>query len=326
MTPETTREGAPPAEPPGGATSAGPKRPPVLASEVLLEEVAPSAPGRGAERVAAALVGLLGVALELGVCTLVGRSPSWLLLAAFGSFLLIGLLPVAYVVRAGVVFAVGAGLGAVTLVGAADPGAAGVVRAILLAALAVTLPAGLLVRSNYCGSRVGRGLTALGIVLAVAWLAALGTSGLAAGFDGRGGAPALGAAAARVLLALVCLLALLAFMSPASTGGCRAWATLVLAWFPVQLGLDLWAQEPAWSQTLGWVASSRAAAVLLLVPASVALSHLLGAGISTRTREKAERGQRLREAVLQEAKRSVLEVRRARAERIEPPVARENVG
>ena len=62
----------------------------MLASEVLLEDVAPSAPGRVAERLTAVIVGLAGLGLELGVCAWTGRSPSWLLVAAFGSFLAVG--------------------------------------------------------------------------------------------------------------------------------------------------------------------------------------------------------------------------------------------
>lgn len=300
----------------------------MLASEVLLEEVAPSAPGMGAERVTAAVVGLLGLALEVGASRATDRPVSWLLVAAFASLLVVGLAPLPYGARAGAVFVVGGAIGTVTLVTTAAGDWMRTAAAALLSALVVVLPAGLLVRSNYCGAKTGRAVTALGLVVLIGWLALQGAQGVFGGFDGRAGAPGAGLATAAVALALVGFLALLAFMGPGSTGGCRVWAIALLVWTVGQLALEGWA-EAAGNTTHGsslllWHLSSRVSATLLLVPAAVALSHLLGAGISERTREQAERATKRREAVVRDAKRSVLEMRRARAD--SEPVERRKTG
>lgn len=286
----------------------------MLASEVLLEDVAPSAPGGAAERVVASLVGLAGAGMELGVSRVTERPASWLLVSAFGALFAAGVAPLPYAVRASTVFVVGGAIGAVTLIGAAVGDWTSTASAALLSALVMLLPTGLLVRSNYCGSKTGRFVTALGLLVAIAWLIAQGPGEWFTGFDGRAGDAGVALAVSRIALVVLCFLSLLAFMGPGSTGACRAWAIGVLVWFGAQLALEGWAESAVWSQTTLWQSVSRVAGALLLVPAAVAFSHLLGVGISERARERADRATRRREAVLREAKRAVLEVRRAREE------------
>lgn len=287
-------------------------QPPVLASDVMLEDEAPAAPGRSAERIAAVVVGVLGLVIELAAAT-AGHAPSWLMCAVFGIVLVLGVVPVPYSARAGALLAVAGGTSAMLLLqdGGADATAVG--RAILFACFAIILPAGLFVRQNYCGARTGRVLTAVGVVAALVWLLLPGEGAVWRGFSDD--TPHLIEACLRLALVPLALMALLAFMPSESTGACRLWAVLLLVWAATFLAASLWARTSSGSPTaaLIWTARSRVAAALLIPTAAVALSHLLGKGIGERTRRRVARRKERREALVAETQRSVREMRVAKS-------------
>lgn len=200
----------------------GTHRPPVLASEVLREDLRPLAPGTTIARRVGMLCGLGCVAL--GFASLEGSRGATVVVAIGVAMAGAGFLPVSYALRAALSFALGAALVAgssvVTLL--VNPGG----RA-FLALPVVVLATGLFFRSWHRASVHARWVVALGVVLSAGWL------GWSDSMDALGVATRWQAwlpAIARLALAPVLLAALLAFMGEATTGGCSAWAVSALAW------------------------------------------------------------------------------------------------
>jgi hypothetical protein len=205
------------------AQSAG--RPPVLASEALRKDIAPASPAPlGVRRVTAAL-GILGAG-----ATLVLGGPSGLALPVGGAFLaltLLGLVPMPYHARAtALVTVAGSGLAVVTWSRLEQ--LAGIEPLVLLIGV-LLLGMALLFRAWHRASLLSRALVAIGATVCAGWLSMSGALPrlliLEAGFQHW--LPAVLVAP----LIVVLLLALLAFMDSRSTGGCTAWAALLLSWF-----------------------------------------------------------------------------------------------
>ncbi len=212
---------------------------PVLASEVLREELAPLQPARRQCRVW--LVGLalslaaLSVALRLGVGMPGGGAEAATLgFSAAGALLAVALLPFPYALRAGVVLVIGVSLmvlgarGAGPLAGMSVDGGSWRVAARLLAMTA--LPAALLLRAHYRAYARARQILAVAMLLSVPFLASEVMLSLNAS------APLILRIAATVNVAVV-LCGLFGFMGESTTGASTLWALLVLAVLPVEVGL-----------------------------------------------------------------------------------------
>jgi hypothetical protein len=148
--------------------------------------------------------------------------------------LLLGLVPVPYLVRAAFAFVLGA---APLLAGAVGLGPLGTDRGwpvALIAAATILLPAALIHRANYRASLLSRIAVALGILLALGWALLPGGSGAIRQIvDGlAGGTLGIAASVWNGGLFVLCALSLLAFMSSATTGGCGTVGRVMLFWRP----------------------------------------------------------------------------------------------
>jgi hypothetical protein len=207
------------------ATAQPAPRPPLLASEALRRDLVPATPAARSMRILLVVIGLLGV-----VCAMYFVGPFSLgapIGGAFAALLALGLSPVAYEARAAVAVAVaGAGL----LVATWDRTLHGAAPESLLLQLGVTvLATALLLRGWHRGSRLARGLVALGIAICAGWLPIS---------EQYRALPAMDLAWQTWLgpllmlpLAVLLLLSLLAFMDSRSTGACGLSAALLLGWY-----------------------------------------------------------------------------------------------
>lgn len=214
---------------PNGTTGSNPTpsglhRPPVLASEVLREDLRPHEPGTVAARRTGAACG--AALVLLGVATL-GWSSAGVSVVVLGAALLgTALMPIAYGFRAtiqvGLATALVAGSTVAKVLSNADvrPG---------LVVPVVVLATGLLFRSWHRASRHARMVVAAGIVLSAAWLGWSESVDAVLGADPPWQTWVPGAL--RLALAPVLLVALLAFMGEATTGGCAVWAASALVWY-----------------------------------------------------------------------------------------------
>ncbi len=214
-------------------------KPPLLASEVLREELAPLQPGRVACRlwlagIAVALIAL-GLAMRLGVGVPALRvDAATLSFSAAGALAAIAVLPFPYALRAGLALIVGVALMAVGLRGAgplAGIAVDGSLARMVARLVAMTaLPAALLFRSRYRAYRRARAVLAVALVAALPFVALE----IALGLDGT--APAVARAAAAASTAIV-LTSLFGFMGQGTTGWSALWAVLILIVLPVEVSL-----------------------------------------------------------------------------------------
>jgi hypothetical protein len=206
-----------------------PVRPPFLASEILREDLSPREPARELQRLwtqCACAFGLAAVAVGTST-SLLALLPALLV----GALLAVDRLVPDYARRATLLASIGgAGLAAVLAVRVALGAPA---LDALLGLSVCLLPAGLLLRAWHRASRVARVGVAAGVCTGLAWcLATSSPSLLALGFEWQSWLPAL----CWYLFAVLCLLALLAFMGDETTGGSDVWASGVLGWFALEAG------------------------------------------------------------------------------------------
>lgn len=212
---------------------------PLLASEVLREELAPLQPGASACRlwlagIALAMV-MLGLAMRLGVGVPAIRiDASTLSFSMAGALVAIAVLPFPYAVRASLALLLGAGMmalglrGSGPLAGIAVDGS--VARTIARLVVLTALPAALLFRSRYRAYQRAR------IVLAAALVVALPFLALEAALVLDGSAPVVSRAGAASSITIV-LLSLFGFMGQGTTGGGSVFAVLILVALPLEVGL-----------------------------------------------------------------------------------------
>jgi hypothetical protein len=216
----------PPAPVPAPIASpvATPRRPPVLASEALLRDIAPSRPARNALRVWCPLLGVLGAANAWLLTR--GQGMGWPLAGAFCALALLGLPPMPYSGRASAVSTVSAT--ALALLFWSDgPSEGGASRAMLTVAVNL-LATGLLFRSWHRASLVARVIVGAGIALSSLhlWLSHELQELTLADVTWQSWLP-------RIVVLVFCLLlllSLLAFMDARSTGGASVWAAFILIW------------------------------------------------------------------------------------------------
>jgi hypothetical protein len=258
---------------------------PLLASEVLRDELAPLAPGRGASRVwlvgvCLALV-LLGVALKLGVGMETGRrDAATMSFSAAGATAAVALLPFPYALRAGVALLLGAVLAALGLRGTGP--LAGLVldgmRHDDLARLLTltTLPAALLFRAHYRAYRPARWVLAAALVLACPFVALELKNALNADL-------ALLSRLASATSVAAVLSALFGFMGSGTTGAGSVWAALVLAVLPLEVALRDLTSRLAETELLAYPAAAIGLACAAIL-ATVGVFQLLAAGLARHAR------------------------------------------
>jgi hypothetical protein len=241
------------------AQSAG--RPPVLASEALRKDLAPATPAAPGVRKVTATIGVVGFSIAIAIC---GESGLGLPLGgAFLALAMLSIVPMSYQARAAALVTVaGSGLAIVTW--SRIEAATDLERLVLLIGV-LLLAAALLFRSWHRASLLARALVALGTSACAGWLAM--SDSLEELLILEAGWYHWLPAVLPLPLAIVLLLALLAFMDSRSTGGCGAWASLLLGWYALY----------AWAELipLYWPAPARAFAGAAVDP-NFAVSILSG--------------------------------------------------
>jgi hypothetical protein len=216
-----------------------PVKPPVLASDILREEVAPKAPAQRAVRaalVAFSAISLVGAILASSALGHARLTAPWALEGAILTAVVAALAtaaPLPYGLRAAIAALVGAiplALGAASRGPLARLGDEGTGSALAMAVMATALPAALLFRSRYRAFRAARVI--LGVALAVS-LPAVVLLALAV----LDGAAPLGARCLAAVGILSATTATLGFMGPETSAGCAQWAALVVG---------AYAARPAW--------------------------------------------------------------------------------
>lgn len=208
-----------------------PPGPPILASDLLREQMRPSCPGENALRrttVVLTVAGALGVLLAGGVHRLTFVALALLVAAAT-----LAVTPMSYRGRAIALFligsiATGVALWQQTLHGVATEG-------IILAGATILLSGSLLFRAYYRGARLARVVVTLGVLALAAWFFASGghESLVTLGGDWQSWGPA----STHMTFGLLALLSLMAFMDSSTRGGSHVWAVALLLLYAVHVGL-----------------------------------------------------------------------------------------
>jgi hypothetical protein len=278
------------ANPNAGTTQ--PRRPPVLASEALLRDLAPSRPARRALRVWCPLLGVLGAAAAWFLTN--GQGTGWPLAGAFAGLALLGLPPMPYPGRASAVTTV-AGT-ALALVLWTDAGTSDGLATILLTTSVMLLASGLYFRAWHRASVLARFIVSSGVISGAAFLWMRGDIADLTLFDTawQSWLPRLMGLGFGILL----MLALLAFMDARSTGGASVWASFVLCWYGVYAAVEIlhaaWPKDAAKLDVslipvdtlLAWTSAPLLTALLAL-----GMAQLMAAGLaeaSSRRRDAIE--------------------------------------
>ncbi len=197
--------------------------PPILASELLREQMEPSEPGKTSlPRLTAALcvAGVLGASWVGGL-----DSVTYVSVALMVGLLTLALTPMSYLGHAVTLFVAG---GIASSLGIWQQAAHEVTpHAPLLGLSTVVLGASLLYRAYYRGAKLARIAVSIGVALLVSWFVLSGghQSLIMLGEHWQSWGPA----ASHMAFALVALLALLAFMEASTRGGAHVWAYTLLA-------------------------------------------------------------------------------------------------
>jgi hypothetical protein len=231
----------PPVAPPPMSTSSLPAskriplripavKPPVLASDILREEIAPEAPARKAIRMALLAFSMIAVFGALAATARLGRAhlvAPWALEGAIAAAVLAAtaaFAPLPYAGRAAL-----AALGGALLLGLGADGAGplarlgddGLATGTAMGVMATVLPAALVFRSRYRAFRAARIILGVALVVSVPAVALLALSALDSGQPiGERWLAGIGVVAAAA--------GTLGFMGPETSGGCAQWAALVV--------------------------------------------------------------------------------------------------
>lgn len=251
-------------------------KPPLLASEVLREELAPLQPARGSCRLWLLLIALaltaLGLAMRFGVGVPAERlQGATIAFSAAGALVAVAALPFPYALRAGVAVLVGLVLMVLGLQSGGPLGGLTVdgslIRGIARLVTLTTLPAALMFRARYTAFKQAR------IVLAVALGLALPFVVLEVLLLADSGAPLVARAGAALSIAFVAC-SLFGFMGQGTTGWGALWAALVLGGIPLEVALRHFTLADAATGHLTYPATA-VGLVCAAVAASLGLFQLL---------------------------------------------------
>lgn len=208
-----------------------PAGPPILASDLLREQMRPSSPGEKTLRVVTVVLcvmGVLGALLAGGVHPLTFVSAA--LLVMMGT---LALTPLSYRARAISLLLTGAAATGVALWQQAVQGVAP--ESVILAGATILLSGSLLFRAYYRGARFARFAVALGVAALGAWFVMSGGHESLVMLEGhwQSWAPA----STHMTFGLLALLSLMAFMDSSTRGGSHVWAVALLVLYAIHVGL-----------------------------------------------------------------------------------------
>lgn len=215
-----------------------PAGPPILASDLLREQMRPSTPGAKTLRVVAVVLGALGA---LGALLAGGLHPlTFVSLVLLVLMATAALTPFSYRARAISLTFVGLAASGLSLWQQVIHGMP--VEGIVLAAAVILLSGALLFRAYYRGAGLSRALVAIGVVALGGWFVASGGHESLVMLEGhwQSWAPA----ATHMTFGLVALLSLMAFMESSTRGGAHVWAVALLVLYAIHVDLmiasELW--------------------------------------------------------------------------------------
>lgn len=250
-----------------------PLGPPILASDLLREQMRPSSPGDKALRgttVALTTLGAVAALLAGGVHPLTLGALALLITMAT-----LALTPMSYRGRAVGLFLVGAiatgvALWQQTLTGVAPEGS-------ILAGATILLSGSLLFRAYYRGARLARVAVTFGVLALGVWFFASGGAESLVTLEGdwQSWAPA----TTHMTFGLLALLSLMAFMDNSTRGGAHVWAVSVLVLYAVHIGLlvgrDVWPAHGAEVSIEGPTIAAIVTGVVGTLVAGMALAQVL---------------------------------------------------
>jgi hypothetical protein len=250
-----------------------PPGPPILASDLLREQMRPSSPGENALRrtaVALSSVGALGVLLAGGVHPL-----TFVALALLITTATLALTPMSYRGRAIALFMVGSiatgvALWQQTLTGVAPEG-------LPLAGATILLSGSLLFRAYYRGARLARVAVTFGVLALGIWFFVSGGHESLVTLEGdwQSWAPA----TTHMTFGLLALLSLMAFMDNSTRGGSHVWAVALLVLYAVHIGLlvasEVWPVQGTVVSIQGPTIAAILAGVVGTIVAGMALAQVL---------------------------------------------------
>lgn len=250
-----------------------PPGPPILASDLLREQMRPSSPGEKALRrttVALTASGACGALLVGGVHPL-----TFVALALLITMATLALTPMSYRGRAIGLFALGSiatgvALWQQTLTGVAPEGT-------ILAGATILLSGSLLFRAYYRGARVARLVVTLGVLALGVWFFASGGHESLVTLEGdwQSWAPA----TTHMAFGLLALLSLMAFMDNSTRGGAHVWAVALLVLYAMHIGLlvgsHVWPVHGTAVSTEGPTIAAILAGAVGTVVAGMALAQVL---------------------------------------------------
>jgi hypothetical protein len=250
-----------------------PPGPPILASDLLREQMRPSSPGDKSLRRVAVALPALGVAAALFVG---GVHPlTFVSLALLITMATLALTPMSYQGRAIMLFmvgtvATGVALWQQTLHDIAPGG-------VILAAAAILLSGSLLFRAYYRGAGLARVAVTLGVLALGSWFVVSGGHESLVMLDGNwhSWAPA----STQMTLGLVALLSLMAFMDSSTRGGSHVWAAALLVVYSIHIGLlvasEVWPVVPRPSTIQGPAIAAMIAGLVGTIVAGMAFAQVL---------------------------------------------------
>ncbi len=250
-----------------------PPGPPILASELLREQMRPSSPGEKALKRTTATLCSAGAILTLlagGVHPL-----TFVSLALLIAMVTLALSPLSYSGRAVSLFLVGSIATGVALwqqsLEAVAP------EGIILASATILLSGSLLFRAYYRGARLARVAVTGGVLLLGAWFFVSGGHESLVMLEGdwQSWAPA----STHMALGLLALLSLMAFMDSSTRGGAHVWAVALFVLYAVHIGLlvgsEAWPVDAAEGRIEGPTIATIVTGTIGTIVAGMALAQVL---------------------------------------------------
>ena len=265
-----------------------PPAPPILASDLLREQMRPSSPGEKALRrttVALSAIGAVAVLLTGGVHPLTFVALALLIAAAT-----LALTPMRYEGRAAGLFltgavATGVALWQQTLRGIAPEG-------IILAGATILLSGSLLFRAYYRDARLARVAVSFGVLALGAWFLVSGGHESLVMLEGDW--QSWGPASTHMAFGLLALLSLMAFMDSSTRGGSHVWAVALLVLYAVHIGLlvagEVWPIHPGSQGIEGPAIAAILAGMVGTIVAGLALAQVLVAAYKATSNHRQPRG------------------------------------
>lgn len=264
-----------------------PPGPPILASDLLREQMRPSSPGKNALRrttVALCAGGSLAVLLAGGLHPLTFVSLALLIMTAT-----LALTPMSYRGRAIALFLVGSVATGVALWQQTLQGIAP--EAMILAASTILLSGSLLFRAYYRGARLARMAVTLGVLALSTWFFASGGHQSLVMLEGdwQSWAPA----TTHMSFGLLALLSFMAFMDSSTRGGAHVWAVALLVLYAMHIGLliasEVWPVYPKPATIQGPTIATIVAGLVGTIVAGMAFAQVLVASYQVASNRIKER-------------------------------------